>query len=84
MGRGWNRVTSTNDPTAHAEMIALTQAAATLGSLGPIEHQSFDAWLTVLRVNVAAAMALTRSTLPLLSQVIVFETCTSRCVYEGR
>jgi NAD(P)-dependent dehydrogenase (short-subunit alcohol dehydrogenase family) len=45
----------------------LVHAAATLGSLGPIEHQSFDAWLTVLRVNVAAAMALTRSTLPLLS-----------------
>jgi NAD(P)-dependent dehydrogenase (short-subunit alcohol dehydrogenase family) len=45
----------------------LVHAAATLGSLGPIEHQSFDAWLEVLRVNVAAAMALTRSTLPLLS-----------------
>jgi hypothetical protein len=25
-----------------------------------------------------------KPTLPLLSQVIVFETCTSRCVYEGR
>ena len=34
---------------------------------GPIEHQSFDAWQKVLRVNLAAAMALTRSTLPLLS-----------------
>jgi len=47
---------------------ALVHAAAFLGSLGPIEHQSFDAWQKVLRVNLAAAMALTRSTLPLLSQ----------------
>jgi NAD(P)-dependent dehydrogenase (short-subunit alcohol dehydrogenase family) len=45
----------------------LVHAAAHLGSLGPIEHQSFDAWQKVLRVNLAAAMALTRSTLPLLS-----------------
>ena len=45
----------------------LVHTAAFLGSLGPIEHQSFDAWQKVLRVNLAAAMALTRSTLPLLS-----------------
>ncbi len=44
----------------------LVHTAAFLGSLGPIEHQSFDAWQKVLRVNLAAAMALTRSTLPLL------------------
>ena len=43
----------------------LVHTAAFLGSLGPIEHQSFDAWQKVLRVNLAAAMALTRSTLPL-------------------
>ena len=45
----------------------LVHTAALLGSLGPIEHQSFDAWQKVLRVNLVAAMALTRSTLPLLS-----------------
>ena len=45
----------------------LVHTAAFLGSLGPIEHQAFDAWQTALRVNVAAAMALTRSTLPLLA-----------------
>jgi NAD(P)-dependent dehydrogenase (short-subunit alcohol dehydrogenase family) len=45
----------------------LVHAAAILGSLGPIEHQSFDAWQKVLRVNLAAAMAMTRSTLPLLA-----------------
>lgn len=44
----------------------LVHTAAFLGSLGPIEHQSFDAWLKVLRVNLAAAMALTRSAVPLL------------------
>jgi NAD(P)-dependent dehydrogenase (short-subunit alcohol dehydrogenase family) len=45
----------------------LVHTAAFLGSLGPIEHQSFDVWQKVLRVNLAAAMALTRSTLPLLA-----------------
>jgi NAD(P)-dependent dehydrogenase (short-subunit alcohol dehydrogenase family) len=45
----------------------LVHTAAFLGSLGPIEHQSLDMWQKVLRVNLAAAMALTRSTLPLLS-----------------
>jgi NAD(P)-dependent dehydrogenase (short-subunit alcohol dehydrogenase family) len=45
----------------------LVHSAAFLGSLGPIEHQGFDAWQTALRVNVVAAMALTRSTLPLLA-----------------
>lgn len=45
----------------------LVHTAAALGSLGPIEHQSFDAWQRVMRVNVVAAMALTRATLPLLA-----------------
>jgi NAD(P)-dependent dehydrogenase (short-subunit alcohol dehydrogenase family) len=44
----------------------LVHIAATLGSLGPIEHQSFETWQKVLRVNLAAAMALTRSLRPLL------------------
>ena len=44
----------------------LVHTAAFLGSLGPVEHQSFDVWLKVLRINVAAAMALTRSVVPLL------------------
>ena len=32
----------------------LVHTAALLGTLGPIEHQSFDSWLSLLRVNVAA------------------------------
>ena len=46
---------------------ALVHAAASLGSLGPIEHQSFDVWQKVLRINLSAAMAFTRSSLPLLT-----------------
>lgn len=45
---------------------AIAHTAAQLGSLGPIEHQSFDTWLAVLRVNVAAALGLTRSLARLL------------------
>lgn len=44
----------------------IVHTAALLGSLGPIEHQSFDRWLDVWRVNVAAAMGVTRAMLPLL------------------
>jgi tRNA(adenine34) deaminase len=32
IGRGWNRNIGDNDPTAHAEMIALREAGATLGN----------------------------------------------------
>jgi len=45
----------------------LVHTAALLGTLGPIEHQSFDSWLSLLRVNVAAPMGLTRALMPLLN-----------------
>lgn len=31
IGRGWNRTEAAEDPTAHAEMLAITAAASTLG-----------------------------------------------------
>ena len=31
IGRGWNRAETTRDPTAHAEMLAITAATSTLG-----------------------------------------------------
>lgn len=31
LAEGWNRVTSDNDPTAHAEMVAIRRAAAAIG-----------------------------------------------------
>jgi len=31
VGRGWSRVTSTNDPTAHAEVVAIRDACGRLG-----------------------------------------------------
>jgi tRNA(adenine34) deaminase len=32
VGRGWNRNIKDNDPTAHAEMVALREAGATVGN----------------------------------------------------
>jgi guanine deaminase len=32
IGEGWNQVTSTNDPTAHAEVVAIRRACVEIGS----------------------------------------------------
>jgi NAD(P)-dependent dehydrogenase (short-subunit alcohol dehydrogenase family) len=50
----------------HGRIDALVHTAVQLGSLGPVEHQAFDAWLATLRVDLLAPFGLTRSLLPLL------------------
>jgi NAD(P)-dependent dehydrogenase (short-subunit alcohol dehydrogenase family) len=47
---------------------AIIHTAVQLGTLGPLEHQSFDLWLSGLRVNLAAPMGLTRALARLLAQ----------------
>ncbi|MBS0319898.1 MAG: SDR family NAD(P)-dependent oxidoreductase [Proteobacteria bacterium] len=47
---------------------AIVHTAAQLGALGPLEHQSFDSWVSLLHVNVAAPMGLTRALMPLLKR----------------
>lgn len=51
-----------------ARLDTIVHTAAMLGSLGPLEHQSFESWVALLRVNVAAPMGLTRVLLPLLDR----------------
>lgn len=50
----------------HGRIDAIVHTAVQLGSLGPIEHQAFDGWLSTMRVNLLAPFGLTRSLLPLL------------------
>lgn len=47
---------------------AIVHTAVQLGTLGPLEHQTFDLWLSGLRINLAAPMALTRALARLLAQ----------------
>lgn len=45
LGCGWNQVTTTNDPTAHAEIVAIREAAQTLGDfrlLGCVLYSSCE------------------------------------------
>jgi NAD(P)-dependent dehydrogenase (short-subunit alcohol dehydrogenase family) len=50
----------------HERIDAIVHTAVQLGSLGPIEHQAFDQWLSTLRVDLLAPFGLTRALLPLL------------------
>lgn len=49
--------------TQHGRLDAIVHTAVQLGSLGPIEHQAFDAWLATLRVDLLAPFGLTRALL---------------------
>lgn len=50
----------------HGRIDAIVHTAVQLGSLGPIEHQAFDDWLSTLRVDLLAPFGLTRALLPML------------------
>lgn len=64
----------------------LLHAAATLGSLTPVEHYDLELWSRVLTVNLTAPMLLTRACLPLLKAAtdaaLIF--CTSEVGQHGR
>jgi NAD(P)-dependent dehydrogenase (short-subunit alcohol dehydrogenase family) len=45
---------------------AIVHTAVVLGMLSPIEHQTFDQWLSTLRVNLLAPFGLTRALLPMM------------------
>lgn len=67
-------IANTENYTALADAIQLKLGrldgilhnAASFNSLSPLENQSLEQWLTLLRVNLAAPFALTRACLPLL------------------
>ena len=50
----------------HGRIDGIVHTAVLLGSLGPIEHQSFDAWLSTVRVDLLAPFGLTRALVPML------------------
>jgi NAD(P)-dependent dehydrogenase (short-subunit alcohol dehydrogenase family) len=50
----------------HGRIDAIVHTAVLLGSLGPIEHQAFDSWLSTLRVDLLAPFGLTRALSPML------------------
>lgn len=50
----------------HGRIDAIVHTAVQLGSLGPIEHQAFDSWLSTLRVDLLAPFGLTRALAPML------------------
>ncbi len=52
----------------HGRIDAIVHTAVQLGSLGPIEHQSFDSWLATLRVDLLAPFGLTRALAPMLRE----------------
>ncbi|HLX24443.1 MAG TPA: SDR family NAD(P)-dependent oxidoreductase [Usitatibacter sp.] len=46
---------------------AIAHCASHFVPLGPLANQSFEQWMTLLRVNLAAPFAITRACLPLLA-----------------
>ena len=65
------------------ELDVLVNNAGILGTTFGVDDLDAEAMRSVLDTNVLGIVRVTQAALPLLSKVVVHETCTSGCAYSG-